>query len=691
MSTTRAGAASVPVAAYAPVDSEGTERRGGPWTRRLSAVPDATIVIFLCAVVAVGPLATFGQFRKLPVLCLFVAALFVGRRLLPEPMTAERRSARWSAVAVIVAIAFVLVNLGYTSEYYIVVRDPAVYTLRAIWMVHHASPNIPNGDAVTGAQDVSGAYVDTSGFFQVGNHWEPQGSSLVPGLFATGGWFAGESGVLAANLAVGGVALMSVYAFGRRLLGPAWALVPMIAMATSLPMIAFSRSSYTEPTALILGIGGLVLLRAALKSPSPLRSSAAGVALGATFLSRTDGLIFLLGVIFALGLVAALARSASRRRELHQCLLWVLFGASVSVGLAFIDLARNSATYEMTSWGQIRDLTALTIVVALLAVGSRFLPGLEGLRARLGGSSSKWVSWTAVVVLLGFVAMALRPLFYERHVAASAAIATRQAANHLAVDGTRTYDENTISWLAWYFSWPVVVLGAIGVSLLLVQGWRRRDVWLTAVLSVQGAASLLYLNRSLITPDQIWAMRRFLPIVIPLGLVAATGALRIFGRRFPRLWPMALIAGLLVATAPLLFLRPVVSTTQYAGARAFVDSVCARVGDDHVVIADNTDGGRIFLPALRIKCGVQAVLLSESTPQTLLAVRSNWTDNRPITVVSFVETAVPWTTPQQNPVLAGAFPVWDEPLTSRPKKTIIRTMSVYLGDLQPDGRVAPRS
>ncbi|MDQ1749552.1 MAG: hypothetical protein QOE71_608, partial [Pseudonocardiales bacterium] len=124
----------------------------GRWARVLIAVPDATILLFLCVVVAVGPLAAFGQFRKLAVAAVFVLALLVARRAMPEAMPAVRSSAIWSALAVLLAVAFVLVNLPYASQYYVVVRDPAVYTLRAIWMTGHSSPKIPVTESVNGAR-----------------------------------------------------------------------------------------------------------------------------------------------------------------------------------------------------------------------------------------------------------------------------------------------------------------------------------------------------------------------------------------------------------------------------------------------------------------------------------------------------------------------------------------------------------
>jgi len=44
------------------------------------------------------------------------------------------------------------------------------------------------------------------------------------------------------------------------------------------------------------------------------------------------------------------------------------------------------------------------------------------------------------------------------------------------VDGDRTYDEQTVHWLAQYLGWPTIVLAVVGYFLLVRRSIRRRSL-----------------------------------------------------------------------------------------------------------------------------------------------------------------------------------------------------------------------
>ena len=138
----------------------------------------------------------------------------------------------------------------------------------------------------------------------------------------------------------------------------------------------------------------------------------------------------------------------------------------------------------------------------------------------------------AVAAAVGFLVLLSRPWWYQSHGATDIPlIGGLQGAEGSPVDGTRTYAEASFQWVSWYYGWPVVIVGIGGLLAWLVLGARSRStqlLWLSALLLPSAA---LYLAEPSIVPDQIWAMRRFLPVVVPGLLLASVWVARqLFGR-----------------------------------------------------------------------------------------------------------------------------------------------------------------
>ncbi|MEM9159788.1 MAG: hypothetical protein AAGB46_12145, partial [Verrucomicrobiota bacterium] len=81
--------------------------------------------------------------------------------------------------------------------------------------------------------------------------------------------------------------------------------------------------------------------------------------------------------------------------------------------------------------------------------------------------------------------------------------------------GTRDYRENSLVDLTSYLSAPIIFVAIAGV-LLTVRRMilRRESIWLV-IFAPWLVFSLLYLYSPQISPDHIWRIRRFTPIVIP--------------------------------------------------------------------------------------------------------------------------------------------------------------------------------
>ena len=134
-----------------------------------------------------------------------------------------------------------------------------------------------------------------------------------------------------------------------------------------------------------------------------------------------------------------------------------------------------------------------------------------------------------VLVIIGF---ALRPYFQtvrgETNPATIGYVAELQKLAGLAIDGHRQYAEDSLYWVIWYLGVPAVILATLGLALLVRRGlkslltWRDSGaarIWALPLL-ITGWVVVSVLWRPGIIPDQPWASRRLVPMVLP-GLILA--------------------------------------------------------------------------------------------------------------------------------------------------------------------------
>lgn len=664
----------------------------------VASAPDRLALVFLAAAATVTVLLQLHAFNPYLAIAITGVLIVASWRLVPYARSPDRTTALGSLVAIQVVVAWIWVNAPYYEQELSVYRDPSIYALRGWWLTRHASPLIDLSQAAQGARGVTGAAITAGGFPVQGDTAYPQGASLVPGLLAVAGRLAGMRAMLAANLVIAGVALLLLYALARQFMGPVWALVPMVALALSMPMVYFARASYTEPAEMAAVFGGLLLLVAATRSGRSVLYVLAGVTAGVSTLARVDGVLIVDGALLGIGVAAAAAVDPARRRELRRGLIAFAIGATASSLVGWYDLKYNSRFYYPAVWHNMRSLFVLLAVVVVGTLAVSYLP-LARLRRSLSQRRAVLSRAGVIIVLVVCAVMASRPLWWIARFNTDPLIHTtiksRQKNAGLPIDPARSYDEHTVSWLAWYLGWPVVVLAAVGLALLVARIARGRDVSLLAFFATFGLVAALYLNQVSITPDQIWAMRRLLPVIVP-GVLIAAGYLVVVLARSSRLSWLAAPLAVLIALGPAMQWRYLFMQPEFAGEFGAVNAACAAVHQGaagspayRTALVGSTPGTGYWAPTLKIVCGAAVVSVGQATPANLAQIRSNW-GGGPVTVVSFSASAVPWTTSTPPPPrYSGQATLWNQPLTSRPVSTITIGIAFWVGVLGADGRVTP--
>ena len=664
--------------------------------RAIVAAPDRLVLMLLCVALVVELTLLFDVFLPVVVVSAVVILVAATWTFAPEPLVPTRENVRASGAALALAVAWIAANVPFVARFLVVTRDPGFLTLESIWLSSHGAPEIPNGAASQAALGILGARSSGDAFYLANGDLYAQGAKLVPGVVAIPGWLFGEHGVLVGNLVVGAIALLAVFGLARRMTTSGWALVAFAALGVSIPMVAFSRSVYTEPLALALLFGGLTLAWSAFSTRRTGHFVLAGTLIGATGMARIDGLSAVLGFIAAFTLAAAVATLPTVARRLRRQVFLAVLAALATSAIGFIDLRLDSPGYLHDLWPSARLLIAATGLAAVLGLAltvPRFLDPLRAWtvhrRRGIGRTLAGGVALLALVLLS-------RPLWYEaRHTAAGSAyaifVAAVQRSDGTAVDPTRSYDEQSMNWLAWYHGWPMVVLAVAGLALIAYRASARRDPRHLIVACVIGVPSALYLVRVSITPDQVWAMRRFLPATIPGFLVAAVVALHALDRsrwRWRRPAVVALAAALIIW--PLTTWGSLFGDIDEGGRVAQIASACQAVDAAHASrIVYVRPGGTPFYASLRVVCGDEVVeFTTPPSREALATLRKKWGE-QPIALISFTPDNIPWVAPPSAPWSTTTIVHWSRSLIHPPTGTMTETQTLWAGTILPDGSVEP--
>ena len=601
--------------------------------------PAAGIFVVALALVAAG-LVPLGWWRPALVLPLAGALAFGAWRLTrglgprTHPSETERRR---GVQALVLAVAFTIWSAVLHSGHVVIRRDGGAYALYTQWIsTRHGLPVAADLQAFGGeaAFEVTRFTLSSPAFYQVlstpdgpvvGAAAAAAGADLqaqivpqflvgAPAVYSLG-WWAGApfgaawTGMQVVPALMTGLALLCFAALVGRLVGPGWAPLGVAGLGLVLPVVLVSRTTYSEPVALLVLLGAAVILLDALVGARRDLAVLGGALVGLTGLVRVDAVreVALLAVVCAVLAVRA-------NRVAIAIAVSALAGSALSLGIGWA----MSRPYLTAIGPSLRPLLAVTLaVVAAMLVAvplarrravRRAEPAVAPDVSRSRGSGAWPRLATGAVLLLGVVLVS-RPLWLtvrqDPDDTGSLFVASLQRGRGDPVDGGRTYAEHSLEWVAWYLGWPAVVGAWVVVAVLAGRAaawWRSRspDPPLWVMPAVVGFGStVLVLLRPGITPDHPWADRRLVPVLLPFMVAAVVGGIAWASRHLPQRrpsWTPRAVGG--VGTAlllvPVLWASvPLAATRTEAGEVDAVQQVCDSLQRRDVVVAvDSTPDGR---------------------------------------------------------------------------------------------------
>jgi hypothetical protein len=581
----------------------------------------------------------------------------------------------WSLIATLVVVAgFTAWQLAENSQQIIVLRDPATYLQFAYWIAHQGTTHIPQSlSAFNGSHP--GMTFSSLGFFQAGTMVVPQFMAGLPMMLALGIWAGGPLTAVAMAPVIGGCAILAFAGLVGRLAGGRWAPAAALVLAVSLPQQYTSRTTFSETLAQVMLFGGLCMLADSFTltsgrhsmtgpavnswrdGPTPTTALAffGGLAIGLTLLIRIDGASDLLPAIPFLGILLVTRRPQA-----------VPFGLGLGLGVAYglADGFLLSRPYLDSLSGSLRPLAIIALAaIVLTGIGMALVnirPFRRWIRLLLRSRPLRWLpEAAAVLTVLVIIGFALRPYFQtvrgETNPATISYVAELQKLAGLAIDGHRQYAEDSLYWVIWYLGVPAVILATLGLALLVRRGlkslltWRDSGaarIWALPLL-ITGWVVVSVLWRPGIIPDQPWASRRLVPMVLPGLILAATWMAAWLKDRGHRLGASRVAGSIVAVCCVIALLVPAAVTTFGVGTTrtasgssrptanglAFkrtgqgeyqaVRELCSAIGANaSVVIVDAQTADR-FSQVVRGMCATPATRIDDPTPGEVATVVNN--------------------------------------------------------------------
>ncbi len=646
---------------------------------RLTLLPPLLVIAWLLPAI---PLLLAGSFAVAPMLVISIPLALVliifGLRRVPAcwPASAQARPglgdrAPWWSVLGTVAVAggFAAWQILEKSQPLVVASDQGTSLQFGYWIAQHGSASIPTSAAAFGAAHPGLSFASV-GFAQHGGSLSPQFLAGLPSVLAAAFWAGGIHAALLVGPVLGALAVLTFAGLAGRLCGPRWAPAAAVVLAVALPEQYTSRAPFGEPLLQILLFGGLCLLIDSLgaparasdpgarwwrtgPSPGIVLAALGGLSLGLTAAVQVGGLTDVLPAIVVIGILFASGKPQ-----------WLPFGIGlvigVGYGLADGYLLARPYLDELASWlrtfGFIAaGVTAVTVACVLL---TRMGWVRRAARRVLTARPLRWLpDAAAALVVLAAIGFAVRP--YVQTVRADsgskviAYVGYLQRAAGLPLDPRRLYAEDTLYWVIWYIGLPAVLLAVCGLALLARRLLRALITWndpfsvarmwaLPLLMIGWVTASVLW--RPGTVPDQPWASRRLVPVVLPgLILVAVWAAAWLTARAGTRgagkiaasAVAVLCVGALLLPTALTTFgvgISPTGRTQPGSapdglafqrtgqGEITAVNKLCAAIGPGASVVIVDPRVGNAFTQLIRGGCDTPTARMDRATPLSLQQV-----------------------------------------------------------------------
>ena len=570
-------------------------------------------VLFLVAHTAIGLLlAVVGHYSASISLLLAVAAMALAMPVVARAMRSidaidrSRAGHLAAAVVLVVLAAILLYGVRHIGHPVIIRTDPGSYASTARFLDRQGEikfdPRAPELEAISGIRyDGLAVYSEPDGTI------EPQFTHGPSVVMATAFALGGSAALFSTSSVVGSLAMLAMYlAITCVVRSRVLAVAATLGMAVCAPMIYVTRATFSEPFVLAVLATAIALILGSVRPPWPTPTwILIGGLVGSAMLFRVDAELYLIALVVIVGY--AIARRACSVAAGGAC----LGAAALTAAIGIIDVRIYSGGYysalESNIWRMDQALVAACILVPLATLKpvQRMADGVARQLSRLS------VPISIAVVLVGASLWIVRPYVQKHRVDGPTGVYTRvieqlQLIQGETVDGLRDYSELSVRSLGWYLGVPLVALALIGFGRLVYLALSPRRDNLVFVTIIFAIGVPLYLWATRITPHQLWATRRYVPLIIPAFVIAAAlssdWALGLARSRMTRALAVSVLTiGLVLPAA--IQTSPIRGMNHQRTFLSAVQRMCAFTGSSGVVLEL---GSSLAVQTFRSWCGLDA-------------------------------------------------------------------------------------
>lgn len=503
----------------------------------IESLPVALPAALAAASLGITSLFLIGQFESVLIAVLalafaipaFVIILMLYLKKKPNPEAYKERRL-FDSLMIVFVLGWALFNFSYVAQSTFIDRDPGIYTVTGKWLSKEDETNV-KAENVFGSEPgliarSGGIWNDTAKDAKTEDttRLQPQGMHLFPALLGIGGRLGGDAWMFRTNVVIGAIALLAVYGFGRLIMKPRWAALATAILGASLPFIYFSRDTYTEPLAVVFTFAALSLAWISYKQLPKVNYwlwMLTGITAGAVVQTRADGFFVSIAIVAFL-LIANFFAKYNMQKPLFRSTITFIAGAGLSIALAWLDMTVMSKSYYLSHGTLIKIQLALLGAAILLGGAVVWLNRKFGFLNRIKKiRKSTAVFWVPAIMVGGALLLMSRPLWLKGpdFIMSSAIHSAMVLQSKLGLPvEPRSYAESSVLWMNWYIGETLVLLAIGGLVIATIIAIKRNRMAILASVILITLASGAFFLLPKITPDHIWAMRRFVPVIMP-GLI----------------------------------------------------------------------------------------------------------------------------------------------------------------------------